>query len=173
MASFAESHKVIRCVSAGLTGFYVMHIKYGITGFTLTATAFMTVPEQYILSYIPESKLLAFLVVRALRNGFALFLSFEQLGIELGYLYGYPAYRKDSFDSTDVPQVRPYLVLDRWCEPSFLLGLGTVKKFSFTISSFPVASCPAKLMPSGKFLHDVVAKFKLSLKQYLLFCGSG
>ena len=73
VASFTKRHKVIGCIPTGLPRLYVMHVENGITRLSLAALAFMSIPEQYVLPYVPETKLFSLLVISTLRNGQAMF----------------------------------------------------------------------------------------------------
>ena len=97
------TYKVVRRIAAGLPRLYVVYVENGIARLSLAALTSMAVTEQHVLPYVPEAELFAFLIVRTLWNRSAMLCGLEQLCIKLGYLYGYPAYRKKSLDSSDIP----------------------------------------------------------------------
>lgn len=65
VAGFAQSNEVVWSVTAGLTALDMVHVENLVVGFALTALAFMSIAEEYILPDIPEVHLVAVLIVRA------------------------------------------------------------------------------------------------------------
>ena len=69
VACLAERDQVVWRVTARLAALKMMHVEDRILGSTSTVLANMTVSEKNVLSHVPESKLIALLIVRSFDFG--------------------------------------------------------------------------------------------------------
>ena len=110
----------------------------------------MSIPEQYIFSYIPEITLFSVLVSLA----FDLRV-FDLLDVKTGCLDNDFCHRKDLYDVSHDCDMSLNLLSDTWCEPS--VRFLPVIKPRFSISGFSVPPAASQSSSSRKQSHDVIS----------------
>lgn len=163
MAGFTKRDQVIWCIPAGLAAFYVMHIKNFVFGFALTALAGVSVPEENILSDVPEVKLFPLLVFRAGNPRV-----FDLLDVKRCCLYGDTCYRKDPAHLIRYSQMRIHFLLYGRGEPSFVPS--PVVEPWCTVTRFPVTSGSAVLTSCGNQIHYEYRTTELQTRLYIRRC---
>ena len=116
VAGLAERYQVVGRIPADLTAFEVVHVEDLVPRTTMTVLANMTVSEKNVLAHVPESKLVALLIVRAFNSRILDLLNVERCRLNHDLGDG-----KQSADRLDARNVRLDTVLHGRRKPSLVL----------------------------------------------------
>ena len=145
-----------------------MHVEDQILGSASTVPADMTVSEKNVLSHVPEPKLVALLIARALDFGILDLLNVEGCGFnhDLGD-------RKHSANRFNARDVRLNAILHGRCKPSLVLRSNAIVEAWFAVARLAIAPCASESQTVGKKSRDVLSKLDFGREDLLLFRRSG
>ena len=116
VAGLAERNQVVGRIAAGLAAFEVVHVEDLVLRTTVTVLANVTVSEKNVLAHVPESKLVALLIVRAFNSRILDLLNVERCRLNHDLGDG-----KQSADRIDARHVRLNAVFNGRRKPSLVL----------------------------------------------------
>lgn len=168
VAGLAERDQVVGRVSARLAALKMMHVEDQILGSASTVPADMTVSEKNVLSHVPEPKLVALLIARALDFWILDLLNVEGCGFnhDLGD-------RKHSANRFNARDVRLNAILHGRRKPSLVLRSNAIVEAWFAVARLAIAPCASESQTVGKKSRDVLSKLDFGREDLLLFRRSG
>ena len=135
VACLAQRDQVVWRISARFTTLKMMHVEDRILGSASTVLTDMTVSEKNVLAHVPESKLVALLIVRAFNSRILDLLNVERCRLNHDLGDG-----KQSADRIDARHVRLNAVFNGRCKPSLVFRSDTVQKARRTVARLAMTS---------------------------------
>ena len=168
VAGLAERYQVVGRVTARLAALKMMHIEERILGSTSTVPADMTVSEKNVLAHVPESELVALLIIRAFDFGILDLLNVEGCGFNHDF-----GDRKHSANRFNARYVRLNAVLHGRRKPALVLGSNAVVEAWCAVARLAIAPCTSECQTISQKSLDVLSKLDFGREDFLLFRRGG
>ncbi len=168
VACLAERDQVVGRITTCLAALKMMHVEDRILGSTSTALANMTVSEKNVLAHVPESELVAMLIVRSCDLGILDLLNVEGCGFNQDL-----ADRQHSANRFNARDVRLNAVFHGRRKPTLVLRSNAIIEARGAIARLAISPCTSESQTIGQKSRDVLPKFDFGREDFLLFRRGG